>query len=61
MYDKKKKGGAGYKLLREAASEEMPCLYKLGYKEWPKGRPLDQYIKDNQKEKSHRTRKERKV
>ncbi|WP_046176192.1 GNAT family N-acetyltransferase [Domibacillus indicus] len=42
--------------LREAYPEEMPHLYKLGHREWPKGRTLGQYIKDNQKEEAYGTR-----
>ena len=43
-------------LLRQAVPEEIPCLYQLGYKEWPKEQTFDQYIKDTQKEESYGTR-----
>ncbi|PSL40964.1 acetyltransferase (GNAT) family protein [Planomicrobium soli] len=36
--------------VRQALPEEFQEIYKQGFKEWAKGRQLDSYIKDNQKE-----------
>lgn len=38
--------------FRKAHKHEFETLYQMGHKEWPKGRSLDQYIFDNQKEES---------
>jgi predicted GNAT family N-acyltransferase len=42
--------------VREAKKSEYPLIYEQGYREWAKGRTLQQYIKDNQKEEAYGTR-----
>lgn len=36
--------------VREATEQEYEKIYRQGYREWAKGRSLQQYITDNQKE-----------
>lgn len=36
--------------FREATADEYKMVYEQGYREWAKGRSLEQYIQDNQKE-----------
>lgn len=36
--------------VREATKQEYEKIYRQGYREWAKGRSLQQYITDNQKE-----------
>jgi predicted N-acetyltransferase YhbS len=38
--------------VREASIHEYEKIYEQGYREWAKGRSLEQYIRDNQKEES---------
>lgn len=42
--------------LRKLDKSEYPKVYQAGYKEWPKGRTFEQYVKDNQKEEAYGTR-----
>ena len=37
-------------LFRQAAKEEIPCLFQEGYKEWSKNRTFEQYCIDNSKD-----------
>lgn len=42
--------------IREAKKSEFQKIYEQGYREWPKGRTLDQYIRANQQEEAYGTR-----
>ncbi|MGK7379330.1 GNAT family N-acetyltransferase [Planococcus sp. 1R117A] len=39
--------------FREASAHEYIKVYEQGYREWAKGRSLEQYIKDNKKEEEY--------
>ncbi|WP_318508761.1 GNAT family N-acetyltransferase [Bacillus sp. T3] len=37
-------------LFREIVPKELEYVYKMGYKEWPKGRTFERYVEENKKE-----------
>ncbi|MDN7240749.1 GNAT family N-acetyltransferase [Planococcus sp. N028] len=39
--------------VREARDSEYQLIYEQGYREWAKGRSLEEYIKENQKEEAN--------
>lgn len=39
--------------FRKIKENEVELIYKMGYKEWAKGRTYEQYVKDNKKEEDY--------
>lgn len=37
-------------IFREIAPQELEYVYKMGYKEWSKGRTFERYVEENKKE-----------